>query len=165
MANSPELEMTNLKEHGNTMRLGRAEWWRSDSGQDGGWRLRLVAVAYFGAADRYIGSVSARAAAPGSLDCLPRFSDHQTCRAPALPPRPPLIDGLRLRAVGQRQCRPERGVVTTARPSAERLQSIPARPRMRWGCTTRDCEGAHRECCVCMWSSIDRPRGHDWVCV
>ena len=46
-----------------------------------------------------------------------------------------------------------------------RLQSIPARPRMRWGCTTRDCEGAHRECCVCMWSSIHRPRGHDWVCV
>ncbi len=62
-------------------------------------------------------------------------------------------------------CRPERCVVTTARPSAERLQSIPARPRMRWGCTTRDCEGTHRECCVCMWSPIDRPRGHDWVCV
>ena len=41
-----------------------------------------------------------------------------------------VIDGLRLGAVGQRQCRPERGVVTTARPSAERLQSIPARPRL-----------------------------------
>ena len=34
------------------------------------------------------------------------------------------LDGLRLRAVGQRQCRPERGVVTTARPSAERLQRL-----------------------------------------
>jgi hypothetical protein len=54
-----------------------------------------------------------------------------------------VIDGLRVRAVGQRQCRPERSVVTTARPSAERLQSIPTRPRMRWGCTTRDCEGDH----------------------
>jgi len=57
-------------------------------------------------------------------------------------------EGLRVREVGQQQCRPERRIVTTARPSAERLQSIPTRPRMRWGCTTRDCEDAHRECCV-----------------
>ena len=49
------------------MRLGRAEWWSSESGHDGGWRLRLVAVANCGAADRSIGSDSARAAAPASL--------------------------------------------------------------------------------------------------
>ena len=36
-----------------------------------------------------------------------------------------VIDGLRLRSVGQRQCRPERGVVTTARPSAESLTEYP----------------------------------------
>ena len=35
------------------------------------------------------------------------------------------LDGLRLRAVGQRQRRPERGVVTTARPSAESLTEYP----------------------------------------
>ena len=58
------------------MRLGRAEWCRSESGYDGGWRLRLVAVANCGAADRSIGSDSARAAAPGSFAGLPRFSDH-----------------------------------------------------------------------------------------
>jgi hypothetical protein len=36
---------------------------RSESGHDGGWMLRLVAVANSGAADRSIGSDSARAAA------------------------------------------------------------------------------------------------------
>ena len=35
-------------------------------------------------------------------------------------------DGLRVPTVGQRQCRPERGIVTTARPSAERLQRLSA---------------------------------------
>jgi len=44
-----------------------------------------------------------------------------------------VIDGLRVRAVCQRQCRPERCVVTTVRPSAERLQSIPARPACAGG--------------------------------
>ena len=60
---------------------------RSESGHDGGWRLRLVAVANSGAADRSIGSDSARAAAPGSLAGLPRFSDHadvHRCERPAL---------------------------------------------------------------------------------
>ena len=69
------------------MRLGRAEWWRSESGHDGGWRLRLVAVANCGAADRSIGSDSARAAAPASLAGLPRFSNHadvHRCERPAL---------------------------------------------------------------------------------
>jgi len=55
----------------------KAEWRRSESGHDGGWRLRLVAVANCGAADRSIGSDSARAAAPESLAGLPRFSDHE----------------------------------------------------------------------------------------
>jgi hypothetical protein len=49
---------------------------RSESGHDGGWKLRLVGVANSGAADRSIGSDSARAAAPGSLAGLPRFSNH-----------------------------------------------------------------------------------------
>ena len=43
----------------------------SEGGRDGGWRLRLVAVAGCGAAGRSIGSASARAAAPGSLAGLP----------------------------------------------------------------------------------------------
>ena len=54
----------------------RAEWRRSESWHDGGWRLRLVAVANCGADDRSIGLDSARAAAPESLAGLPRFSDH-----------------------------------------------------------------------------------------
>ena len=44
---------------------------RSGGGRGGGWELRLVAVAGFGAADRSVGSASARAAAPGSLAGLP----------------------------------------------------------------------------------------------
>jgi len=40
---------------------------RSESGRGGGWGLRLVAVTSCGAADRPIGSASARAATPGSL--------------------------------------------------------------------------------------------------
>jgi len=43
-----------------------------------------------------------------------------------------VTDGL-VRAVGQRQCRPAVGVVATARPSAGRLQSIPARPACAGG--------------------------------
>ena len=69
------------------MRLGRAEWCRSENGHDGGWRLRLVAVANCGAADRSIRSDSARAAAPASLAGLPRFSNHadvHRCQRPAL---------------------------------------------------------------------------------
>ena len=68
------------------MRLGRAEWWSYESGHDGGWRLRLVAVANCGAADWSIGSDSARAAAPASLAGLPRFSNHadvHRCQRPA----------------------------------------------------------------------------------
>ena len=60
---------------------------RSESGHDGGWKLRLVGVANSGAADRSIGSDSARAAAPGSVAGLPRFSDHadvHRCERPAL---------------------------------------------------------------------------------
>ena len=67
--------------------LSRGMARRSESGHDGGWRLRLVAVANSGAADRSIGSDSARAAAPGSLAGLPRFSDHadvHRCERPAL---------------------------------------------------------------------------------
>ena len=44
-----------------------------------------------------------------------------------------VIDGLRVSAVGQWQCRPVHGVVATARPSAGRLQSIPARPACAGG--------------------------------
>ena len=55
-----------------------AEWWRSESGHDGGWRLRLVVVANCGAADRSIGSDSARAAAPGSLAGLLVFPTMRT---------------------------------------------------------------------------------------
>ncbi len=55
----------------------RAEWRCSESGHDGGWRLRLVAVANCGAADRSIGSDSAHAAAPESLAGLPRFFSEQ----------------------------------------------------------------------------------------
>ena len=121
---------------------------RSESGHDGGWKLRLVGVANSGAADRSIGSDSARAAAPGSVAGLPRFSDHadvHRCERPALcgqrrsgwaaahscanqcpgcGARPRLgfaargrFDGLRLRAVGQLQCRPGRRA-TPAPPRA-----------------------------------------------
>ena len=44
---------------------------RSEGGRGGGWGLRLVAVTSCGAADRPIGSASARAATPGSLAGLP----------------------------------------------------------------------------------------------
>ena len=68
-----------------------------------------------------------------------------------------VIDGLRLRAVGQRQCRPERGVVTTARPSAEHLQSIPARPACagggHWATERAPTESA---ACACGVRSIGR---------
>ena len=46
---------------------------RSTGGRGGGWRLRLVAVAGRGAADRSVGSDLARARGPGSLTGLPRF--------------------------------------------------------------------------------------------
>ena len=52
-------------------------WWlgaarrRSGGGRGGGWGLRLAAVAGCGAADRSVGSASARAAAPGSLVVVP----------------------------------------------------------------------------------------------
>ena len=45
----------------------------STGGRGGGWRLRLVAVAGRGAADRSVGSDLARARGPGSLTGLPRF--------------------------------------------------------------------------------------------
>jgi len=48
---------------------------RTESGHDGGWRLRLVAVANCEAADRSIGSASARPAAPGSLAGMPLSND------------------------------------------------------------------------------------------
>ena len=44
---------------------------RSGGGRGGGWGLRLAAVAGCGAADRSVGSASARAAAPGSLAVVP----------------------------------------------------------------------------------------------
>jgi len=57
-----------------TMRAwGPLEQRRSAGERGGGWRLRLVAVADSGAADRSVGSDSARAAVPGSLAGLPRF--------------------------------------------------------------------------------------------
>jgi len=46
---------------------GSPEQRRSAGERGGGWRLRLVAVADSGAADRSVGSDSARAAVPGSL--------------------------------------------------------------------------------------------------
>ena len=52
---------------------GPPEQRRSAGERGGGWRLRLVAVADSGAADRSVGSDSARAAVPGSLAGLPRF--------------------------------------------------------------------------------------------
>ena len=52
---------------------GPLEQRRSAGERGGGWRLRLVAVADSGAADRSVGSDSARAAVPGSLAGLPRF--------------------------------------------------------------------------------------------
>ena len=39
---------------------------RSESGHDGGWRLRVAAVANCEASDRFVNSASPRAAAPGS---------------------------------------------------------------------------------------------------
>ena len=68
-----------------------------------------------------------------------------------------VIDGLRVCSVGQRQCRPERGVVTTARPSAEHLQSIPARPAYagggHWATERAPTESA---ACACGVRSIGR---------
>jgi hypothetical protein len=52
---------------------GPPEQRRSTGGRGGGWRLRLVAVAGRGAADRSVGSDLARARGPGSLTDLPRF--------------------------------------------------------------------------------------------
>jgi len=68
-----------------------------------------------------------------------------------------VIEGLRVCAVGQRQCRPERGVVTTARPSAERLQSIPARPACAGGghCATARAP-TESAACACGVRSISR---------
>ena len=51
--------------------VGRPTRRRSESGHDGGWRLRLVAVANCETADRSIGLASAHAAAPGLLAGLP----------------------------------------------------------------------------------------------
>jgi hypothetical protein len=51
--------------------VGRPARRRSESGHDGGWRLRVAAVANCEAADRLVGSASPRAAAPGSLAGLP----------------------------------------------------------------------------------------------
>ena len=63
-----------LQEKGASMRAwGPPEQRRSTGGRGGGWRLRLVPVADRGAADRSVGSDSARADAPGSLAGLPRF--------------------------------------------------------------------------------------------
>jgi len=53
---------------------------RSEGGHDGGWRLRLVTVANCEAADRSIGSASARAAAPGSLAGLPLSNERDSRR-------------------------------------------------------------------------------------
>ena len=47
--------------------VGRPAQRRSESGHDGGWRLRVAAVANCEAADRSVGSASPGAAAPGSL--------------------------------------------------------------------------------------------------
>ena len=43
---------------------------RSESGHDGGWKLRVAALANFEAADRFVDSGSPRAAAPRSLTDL-----------------------------------------------------------------------------------------------
>jgi hypothetical protein len=51
--------------------VGRPARRSSESGHDGGWRLRLVVLANCEAADCSIGSASARAAVPGSLAGLP----------------------------------------------------------------------------------------------
>jgi hypothetical protein len=51
---------------------GPPEQRHSAGERGGGWRLRLVAVADRGAADRSVGSESARAGVPGSLAGLPR---------------------------------------------------------------------------------------------
>jgi hypothetical protein len=59
----------------------REEWRRSESRHDGGWRLHLVEVANCGAADRSIGSDSARAAAPESLAGLSFFPSSNRWRA------------------------------------------------------------------------------------
>jgi hypothetical protein len=48
-------------------RVGREAWRRAGGGRCGGWWLRVAAVANCGATDRLVGSVSPRAAAPGSL--------------------------------------------------------------------------------------------------
>ena len=49
------------------MACGRPARRRARGGRCGGWWLRVAAVANCGAADRLVGSVSPRAAAPGSL--------------------------------------------------------------------------------------------------
>jgi hypothetical protein len=115
---------------------------RAGGERDASWRMRVAAVAGCEAADRVANSAAPRGATPRPLDAT--LACHR--RPTSTRRRPTTVSN------HHQQCRPERGVVSTARPSAERLQSIPARPRMRWGWTPRDCEGAHRECCVRMWS-------------
>jgi hypothetical protein len=50
--------------------VGRPARRRSESGHNGGWRLRVAAVANCDADDRSVGSAAPRTAAPGSLACL-----------------------------------------------------------------------------------------------
>ena len=51
-----------------TLGVGRPARRRAEGGQDGGWRLRVAAVAYCEADDRVVNSASLRAAKPRSLD-------------------------------------------------------------------------------------------------
>jgi hypothetical protein len=86
-----------------TLGVGHPARRRAEGGQDGGWRLRVAAVAYCEAADRVVNSASPRAAAPRSLDAV-------LCPDTLQPPHAP--DG-RGTATGRRRTRPAGGLPPT----------------------------------------------------
>jgi hypothetical protein len=76
---------------------------RPEGGQDGGWRLRVAAVAYCEAADRFVNSASPCAAAPRSLAAV-------LCPETLQPPQAPDTGGT---AAGRRRTRPGGGLPAT----------------------------------------------------
>jgi hypothetical protein len=117
---------------------------RAEGGRDGGCRLCVAAVAYCEADDRVVNSASPRAAAPRSLD-----ETLECHRRPTSKRRRPMAV-----STGARRRRNGASVSRT-------LTEYSRATRMRWGWTPSDCEGAHSECCIRMWSWIERPRGRE----
>jgi hypothetical protein len=107
----------------------RARRRRAEGGRDGGWRLRVAAVAYCEAADCVVNSASPRAAAPRSLDAT--LACHRQTTSTRR--RPTAM------STGARRRRNGASVSRT-------LTEYSCATRMRWGWAPRDCEGTHTEC-------------------